>query len=102
MAIQQTPQADEFKRKLRNVFQRETFSSHAIRLRAMLTSMLPAFMQRFHHLGFNIQLHLPCFMGWPETCGSVLVRLTGTDAEESLSRSEAVQRCDDPRDHGGV
>ena len=56
----------------------------------MLTSMLPAFMQRFHHLGFNIQLHLPCFIGWPETCGSVLVRLTGTDAEESLSRSEAV------------
>jgi hypothetical protein len=41
-------------------------------------------------------------MGWPETGGSVLVRLTGTDAEESLSRSEAIQRCDDPRDHGEV
>ena len=30
MAIQQTPQADEFKRKLRDVLQRETLNSRAI------------------------------------------------------------------------
>jgi len=49
------------------------------------------------------QLHLPCFMGWPETGGGALVStFTGTDAKESPSRREAVQRYDDPRDHGWV
>jgi hypothetical protein len=42
------------------------------------------------------------FYGCPEIGASVLVRLTGTDAKKSPSRREAVQRCDDPRDHGGV
>ena len=32
MTIQQTPQADEFKRQLRDSLQRETFSSHATRI----------------------------------------------------------------------
>jgi CRP/FNR family transcriptional regulator, cyclic AMP receptor protein len=32
MAIQQTPQSDEFKQQLRNSFQRETFDSHAIKV----------------------------------------------------------------------
>ena len=32
MTIQQTPQADEFKRQLRNSLQRETLSSHAIKV----------------------------------------------------------------------
>jgi len=32
MAIQQTPQSDEFKQQLRNSLQRETFNSHAIKV----------------------------------------------------------------------
>jgi CRP/FNR family cyclic AMP-dependent transcriptional regulator len=32
MAIQQTPQSDEFKQQLRNSLQRETFDSHAIKV----------------------------------------------------------------------
>ena len=32
MAIQQTPQSDEFKRQLRNSLQRETFDSHALKV----------------------------------------------------------------------
>ena len=82
MAIQQTAQADEFKRKLCDVLQRETLNRCAV----------------------NIARHANVY-ATGRSCNDFIIRgliYTGTDAEESLSRREAVQRCDDPRDHGEV